>query len=154
MSGYMNANGYISANTEILQEKPANQIDRDVSLLTLNMNTSNVLQTFLGNKDYSTCIPLAGAPRVGDRIAYKTLELSLSYTPEMSDFKEAQVISFDIVSNLAILLLSQMSVQKKAGDGDSFSRKFELPSDDEDGTVEETNLVEIDWKDVINPVLL
>ncbi|KAI8487351.1 hypothetical protein Bbelb_348200 [Branchiostoma belcheri] len=39
--------------------------------------------------------PLHGPPRVGDRIAYKILEMSANYCPEISSYKEAVVTGYD-----------------------------------------------------------
>ncbi|XP_019641714.1 PREDICTED: coilin-like [Branchiostoma belcheri] len=46
-------------------------------------------------KDYTAFPPLHGPPRVGDRIAYKILEMSANYCPEISSYKEAVVTGYD-----------------------------------------------------------
>eukprot|EP00794_Sanderia_malayensis_P008117 gene8117-8986_t len=105
-------------------------------------------------KEYSKCLPLYGTPMPGDKIAYKILELSFDYTPVVSNYKEAEVLSFDDKKSIAKLCLSEESLPKQHEDASL--RKFELPLDeDEDGSNEEdAKLVEVDWKVVIDPVLL
>ncbi|CAH1277770.1 COIL [Branchiostoma lanceolatum] len=49
-------------------------------------------------KDYDALPPLHGPPRAGDRIAYKILEMSASYCPEISSYKEAVVTGYDPTS--------------------------------------------------------
>eukprot|EP00727_Mastigamoeba_balamuthi_P008609 m51a1_g4370 hypothetical protein (603) ;mRNA; f:309337-311478 len=46
-------------------------------------------------REYEKLPALTQMPWVGDIIAYKTLELSSNFTPEMSDWKEAKVIAVD-----------------------------------------------------------
>ncbi len=42
--------------------------------------------------DFSKVPLLSGTPRAGDKIAYKILEMSADYTPEISNYK----VSFDV----------------------------------------------------------
>ncbi|XP_040917651.1 coilin [Toxotes jaculatrix] len=46
-------------------------------------------------QDYSSMPLLAAPPQVGQKIAFKLLELSESYTPEISEYKEGRIMSFD-----------------------------------------------------------
>lgn len=45
--------------------------------------------------DYSSMPLLAAPPPVGQKIAFKLLELTENYTPEVSDYKEGTIMSFD-----------------------------------------------------------
>ncbi|XP_041072524.1 coilin isoform X2 [Carcharodon carcharias] len=46
-------------------------------------------------RDYSKLPLLAAPPQVGERIAFKVLELSENYTPELSDYKEGRLLSYN-----------------------------------------------------------
>eukprot|EP00112_Aurelia_sp_Birch-Aquarium-sp1_P025085 Seg817.8 transcript_id=Seg817.8/GoldUCD/mRNA.D3Y31 product=Coilin protein_id=Seg817.8/GoldUCD/D3Y31 len=104
-------------------------------------------------KDYSAYPSLQGAPRVGDKIAFKILELSLSYTPEVSDYKEGVIQNIDQSTGVAQLLLSEESRKRITGDGDSISRKFELEDDEED-EIQFESIIEMNWKQLVEPKLL
>ncbi|XP_065069249.1 coilin-like [Rhopilema esculentum] len=99
-------------------------------------------------RNYESYPELQGPPRAGDNIAFKILEMSLSYTPEISDYKEALVQSLDQNGKLS-LLLSEHSRQRKIGDG-CWVGKFKLDSDEED--VED--VLEVYWSELIKPKLL
>ncbi|XP_068119724.1 coilin isoform X2 [Hyperolius riggenbachi] len=59
-------------------------------------------------KDYSTLPLLAAPPQVGKCIAFKLLELTDNYTPEVSDYKEGRILSFDpVTQQLELQLLGQ-----------------------------------------------
>ncbi|RVE68968.1 hypothetical protein OJAV_G00073140 [Oryzias javanicus] len=45
--------------------------------------------------DYSSMPLLAAPAQVGQRIAFKLLELTENYSPEVSEYKEAKIVSFD-----------------------------------------------------------
>lgn len=100
-------------------------------------------------KNYDILTSLQGVPRVGDNIAFKVLEISLSYTPEISDYKEGIVQGVDSNGSVKVLLADQ-SRSRKIGDG-TLSRKFELNSDDE---VENDDTLEVHWKELIDPKLI
>ena len=108
-------------------------------------------------KNFADLPPLQGTPRIGDKIGYKILELSFDYTPEISDYKEAEVLSFDNEANIAKLYLAEDCIKPKKEEDESFFRKFELPLSDDEGEEAEKSdprLVEVEWKDVITPVLI
>lgn len=107
-------------------------------------------------RDYSLCAPLHGPPRSGDRIAYKVLELSVSYTPEVSSYKEGTVVDFDSRSGAITIELSKESLKKARGDG-NITGKFELVYDESeentDNREEDTEVV-VPWNSMIDPVLI
>lgn len=55
--------------------------------------------------DYEKFQTLDSAPRVNDRIAFKVLEISSSFTPEISSYKSGEVIDFDSSTNEVTLKL-------------------------------------------------
>ena len=120
---------------------------------TINGQNSERHDESMGKYDdkdkYDALAPLQGAPRVGDRIAFKVLEMSLSYTPEISDYKEAAVQEVD-KKGIVTLLLADQSKSRKMGDG-TLTRKFELESDSEH---EDNDTLEIHWKQLIDSKLV
>ncbi|XP_021374419.1 coilin-like [Mizuhopecten yessoensis] len=77
-------------------------------------------------QDYTKFPPLQGTPRQGDKIAYKVLELSDSYTPEVSNYKEGVVLNFYHDAQL-------VEIDTKQGGSDSRPQgKFHLDYNDED----------------------
>ncbi|XP_022595506.1 coilin [Seriola dumerili] len=94
-------------------------------------NTSVVIQNGAESapkQDYS-CMPLLAAPpQVGQKIAFKLLELGENYTPEISEYKEGKIVSFDPTSKqieLELLHVSQAPVEPG---------KFDLVYQDADGS--------------------
>ncbi|GAA6216093.1 coilin-like [Lates japonicus] len=80
-------------------------------------NKSVVFQNGAGSapkQDYSSMPLLAAPPQVGQRIAFKLLELAENYTPEISEYKEGKIVSFDPVTKqmeLELLHTSQAPVE-------------------------------------------
>ncbi|XP_056144179.1 coilin isoform X2 [Lampris incognitus] len=65
----------------------------------LSTNCSVVLQAeTLPNRNYSDLPLLAAPPQVGQTIAFKLVELTENYTPEVSKYKEGKVVGFDPAS--------------------------------------------------------
>ncbi|KAJ3044394.1 hypothetical protein HDV00_002286 [Rhizophlyctis rosea] len=92
-------------------------------------------------KDYESLPELVGMPVVGQVIAFKILELNpVTYAPEISDFKEAQVISLTPhkSSNGYRVTLKYLSAKQAPApekmyneDGEFVGGKFDLPPDEE-----------------------
>ncbi|XP_013777848.1 coilin-like [Limulus polyphemus] len=101
-------------------------------------------------KNFSQYPPLRGPPRPGDIIAYKILELSASYCPEISEYKEATVVNYNFTSDTVEVELVGDEVPV-VGIG-----KFDLPveNEDEETTVWKNNKVEVAWTSMIEPRLL
>ncbi|MGH0147863.1 UNVERIFIED_CONTAM: hypothetical protein FKN15_061102 [Acipenser sinensis] len=60
-------------------------------------NTSVILQypaEEAPKTDYSSCPLLAAPPQMGQKIAFKLLELTENYTPEVSEYKEGKIIHY------------------------------------------------------------
>ncbi|XP_023281950.1 coilin [Seriola lalandi dorsalis] len=94
-------------------------------------NTSVVIQNGAESapkQDYSSMPLLAAPPQVGQKIAFKLLELGENYTPEISEYKEGKIVSFDPTSKQIELELLHVS-QAPVGPG-----KFDLVYQDADGS--------------------
>lgn len=55
--------------------------------------------------DYEKFQSLNSAPRVGDKVAFKILEISSNFTPEISSYKSGEVVDFDSNTNEVTLKL-------------------------------------------------
>ncbi|KAM8845926.1 coilin [Spinachia spinachia] len=94
-------------------------------------NLSAVLQNGAESapkKDYS-CMPLLAAPpQVGQKIAFKLLELTENYTPEVSQYKEGKIVSFDLTTKqIELQLLNSFQAPVEPG-------KFDLVYQNVDGS--------------------
>ncbi|XP_041826719.1 coilin [Melanotaenia boesemani] len=79
-------------------------------------------------QDYSSLPLLAAPPPVGQKIAFKLLELTENYTPEVSDYKEGKILSFDPTSKqIELELLSTSQAPVEPG-------KFDLVYQNPDGS--------------------
>ncbi|XP_063445135.1 coilin-like [Mytilus trossulus] len=100
--------------------------------------------------DYSKFPDLIGPPRPGDRLAYKVIELSETYTPEVSDYKEAIVVSY-IPATKTVELENQQEGKSKL----NMNGKFEVVFEDEENIATETDLkVFLPLESLIEPKLL
>uniref|UniRef100_A0A8C3QXR6 Coilin n=1 Tax=Cyanoderma ruficeps TaxID=181631 RepID=A0A8C3QXR6_9PASS len=107
-------------------------------------------------RDYSVLPLLAAPPRVGERIAFKHLELTENYSPEVSDYKEAKIISWNAENKqieLEILSTSAGQFAKEPG-------KFDLVYQSADGVElieyavpQDTKITE-SWDALIEPRLI
>ncbi|XP_069785737.1 coilin isoform X1 [Narcine bancroftii] len=79
-------------------------------------------------RDYSRLPLLAAPPQVGQRIAFKVLELSDNYTPELSDYKEGRILSYDATNQQVELHVESMSPECSKEPG-----KFDLIYKSENG---------------------
>lgn len=92
----------------------------------INVQDCEIVPLF---KDYSRFPLLKGVPSQGDTIAYKVIEMSDMYTPEISDYKEAVVCNFDTKSQLIEL---EIKHQKK---GKKELGKFDVTLEDEESII-------------------
>ncbi|XP_073516495.1 coilin, partial [Phyllobates terribilis] len=131
---------------ETIKEQQLNEDASNVSVLIQNPPEAV-------NKDYSALPLLAAPPQPGKIIAFKLLELTENYSPEVSDYKEGRVLSYDAVSQeLEVEVLSQ---QKKKEPG-----KFDLIYEGEDGmdiveyAVPQESKITQGWSSLIEPRLV
>ncbi|TKS92351.1 Coilin Sphere organelles protein SPH-1 [Collichthys lucidus] len=105
-------------------------------------------------QDYSTMPLLAAPPQVGQRIAFKLLELTENYTPEVSEYKEGRIVSFDHTTKQIELELNNGS-QAPVEPG-----KFDLVYQNPDGTesveyaVSRSSRVTERWDSLLEPRLI
>ncbi|XP_071988343.1 coilin isoform X2 [Engystomops pustulosus] len=78
---------------ETMKENQLKEEVRNVSMLI--QNPPEVLK-----KDYSVFPLLAAPPQPGTVIAFKLLELTENYTPEVSEYKEGRLLSYDLYNPL------------------------------------------------------
>ncbi|KAK2916477.1 hypothetical protein Q8A67_000851 [Cirrhinus molitorella] len=94
-------------------------------------NESFILQNppeLAPKRDYAALPLLAAPPAVGQKIAFKLLELTENYTPEVSDYKEGKIIAFNSQTKVMELeLLSQPQAPAEPG-------KFDLVYQNPDGS--------------------
>ncbi|KAK7174634.1 hypothetical protein R3I93_001748 [Phoxinus phoxinus] len=109
------------------QDSPFERQKRDDSLT----NESFILQNPpepAPKRDYAALPLLAAPPAVGQKIAFKLLELTENYTPEVSDYKEGKIIAFNPQTKVVELeLLSQPQAPFEPG-------KFDLVYQNPDGS--------------------
>ncbi|XP_076459549.1 uncharacterized protein LOC143292823 [Babylonia areolata] len=90
------------------------------------------------SRDYSLFDDLTAAPKAGDQIAYKVLEMGEDYTPGISDYKEAEVLAYDASTQNVTVRLHEVSTKKTLG-------KFDLPEEapmEEEVTLELSSMFE------------
>ncbi|XP_072549535.1 coilin [Salminus brasiliensis] len=79
-------------------------------------------------RDYSALPLLAAPPAAGQKIAFKLLELTENYTPEVSDYKEGRIVGFNHTTGMIELeLLTQAQARAEPG-------KFDLVYQNPDGS--------------------
>lgn len=121
-------------------------------------NTSVPVQNAVDvpKRDYSVLPLLAAPPQVGERIAFKRLELNENYSPEVSSYKEGRIISWNADKKqieLEILSSPASQIAKEPG-------KFDLVYQSADGAElieyavpQDTKITE-SWDSLIEPRLI
>ncbi|XP_064006593.1 coilin [Pogoniulus pusillus] len=107
-------------------------------------------------RDYSVLPLLAAPPQVGERIAFKRLELTENYSPEVSDYKEGKIISWNAEKKqIELEILSSAAGQSAKEPG-----KFDLVYQSADGAElieyavpQDTKITE-SWDALIEPRLI
>ncbi|KAM7528004.1 hypothetical protein LguiB_031414 [Lonicera macranthoides] len=93
--------------------------------------------TVKGPIDFDKLPPLPSLPKEGDMIAYRLLELSSSWTPELSSFRVGRVSSFDPQSTRVLLTpVSEYPIISEKLDEDSSEMQPENSLYREDGSLE------------------
>ncbi|XP_044278006.1 coilin [Varanus komodoensis] len=142
-----NANYFYNYNSEHQKQQQLNETAT---------NTSVIIQNPLEapKKDYSILPLLAAPPQVGEKIAFKLLELTENYTPEVSDYKEGKIVSWNPANKqLELEILSFSSVTKEPG-------KFDLVYQSADGAetieyaVSQDRKITQSWDALIEPRLI
>ncbi|XP_010008449.1 PREDICTED: coilin, partial [Nestor notabilis] len=121
-------------------------------------NTSVLVQNpvEVPKRDYSVLPLLAAPPQVGERIAFKRLELTENYCPEVSEYKEGRIISWNAAKKqIELEILSPSAGQHAKEPG-----KFDLVYQSADGAElieyavpQDTKITE-SWDALIEPRLI
>lgn len=110
----------------------------------------------LPKRDYSALPLLAAPPQIGQKIAFKLLELSENYTPEVSAYKEGKIVNFDPITKqteLELLGVAQAHQPMEPG-------KFDLVYQHADGSetveyaVSRGSMVTERWDSLLEPRLI
>ncbi|KAE9608000.1 putative coilin domain-containing protein [Lupinus albus] len=96
------------------------------------------MQHKLNPVDFDKLTPYTSSPKEGDVIAYRLIELSASWTPELSSFRIGRILHYDAKSNMIQLEpVSEYPFDfKKKIDGDESSEQFDPSPYGEDGSLE------------------
>ncbi|KAJ3313845.1 hypothetical protein HDV04_001406 [Boothiomyces sp. JEL0838] len=140
-------------------EEDVNQNEQDD--MEVEDNNEPITQA-LDAIDYNE-LPVLKEPKENAEIVYKTLELSLAYTAEISDYKRARILSFIPTKKSFKVVLQKLNpdipkMPSSAWEPKIYdyifpkARKFEIASDEQDDSTD--NTVEVDWKDLIEVRLI
>ncbi|XP_047613704.1 coilin isoform X1 [Phacochoerus africanus] len=119
-------------------------------------NSSTIIQNPVETRkrDYSLLPLLAAAPQVGEKIAFKLLELTSDYFPDISDYKEGKILSHNPeTQQVDIEILSSLPAMKEPG-------KFDLVYHNENGAevveyaVTQEKRITVFWRELIDPRLI
>ncbi|XP_068192643.1 coilin [Antennarius striatus] len=128
----------------------------DVSCNGAKEPSSTVLQTGAetARRDYSSMPLLAAPPQVGQRIAFKLLELTENYSPEVSDFKEGKIVSFD--PSTSQIELEMETVPLAPAEPGKFDLVYQNPDGSErvEYAVTRGSLVTERWDALLEPRLI
>ncbi|XP_019492123.1 PREDICTED: coilin [Hipposideros armiger] len=137
----------LNRNPEYLKQQHLNEMITNSSTII-----QNTVETH--KKDYSLLPLLAAAPQIGERIAFKLLELTSDYSPDVSDYKEGKILSHNPeTQQVDIEILSSLPAVKEPG-------KFDLVYHNENGTevveyaVTQEKRITVFWRDLIDPRLI
>ncbi|XP_042822707.1 coilin isoform X1 [Panthera tigris] len=137
----------------VLNRNPEYQKYQQLNEMVTNSSTiiQNPVET---HKDYSLLPLLAAAPQVGEKIAFKLLELTSDYSPDVSDYKEGKILSHNPdTQQVDIEILSSLPAMKEPG-------KFDLVYHNENGTevveyaVTQEKRITVFWRELIDPRLI
>ncbi|KAF4027057.1 hypothetical protein G4228_019515 [Cervus hanglu yarkandensis] len=119
-------------------------------------NSSTIIQNPIEThkKDYSLLPLLAAAPQVGEKIAFKLLELTSDYSPDVSDYKEGRILSHNPeTEQVDIEILSSLPAMKEPG-------KFDLVYHNKNRAevveyaVTQEKRISVFWRELIDPRLI
>uniref|UniRef100_A0A2K5S3J2 Coilin tudor domain-containing protein n=1 Tax=Cebus imitator TaxID=2715852 RepID=A0A2K5S3J2_CEBIM len=120
----------VNRSTDNQRQQQLNEVVKDLSTVI-----QNPVET---HKKYYGLLPLfAAAPNVGEKIAFKLLEPTSSYSPDFSDYKEAKILSHNPeTQKVDIEILSSLLALRDPG-------KFDLESK-----------ITVFWREPIYPRLI
>ncbi|XP_068435068.1 coilin [Clinocottus analis] len=130
--------------------EPSCQTDQLTNMSVVLQNRAEVAP----KRDYSSMPMLAAPPQVGQKIAFKLLELTENYTPEVSEYKEGKIMSFDLTTKqIELLVLNSSQAPVEPG-------KFDLVYQNPDGSesveyaVSRDSRVTERWDSLLEPRLI
>ncbi|XP_068834447.1 coilin [Capricornis sumatraensis] len=137
----------LNRNADYQKQQQLNGVVTDSSAII-----QNPMETH--RKDYSLLPLLAAAPQVGEKIAFKLLELTSNYSPDVSDYKEGRILSHNPeTQQVDIEILSSLPALKEPG-------KFDLVYHNENGAevveyaVTQEKRITVFWRELIDPRLI
>ncbi|CAN6902071.1 unnamed protein product [Brassica oleracea] len=87
--------------------------------------------------DYEQLVAYTGSVKKGDIIAYRLIELTSSWTPEVSSFRVGKISYYDPVSKMVTLMPVQgYPIEKKIEEDDDSSMQADTSLYNEDGSLE------------------
>ncbi|KAM8797034.1 coilin [Eudromia elegans] len=138
---------FYNYNSEGQKQRQLNEAVTNTSVLVQN-------PVEVPKRNYSALPLLAAPPQVGERIAFKRLELTDNYSPEVSDYKEGKIISWNAdKKQIELEILSSPAVAKEPG-------KFDLVYQSADGAelieyaVSQDTKITESWDALIEPRLI
>ncbi|XP_067884046.1 LOW QUALITY PROTEIN: coilin, partial [Heterodontus francisci] len=143
--------GFFSYNYESSQEPRPGESNESVTKKHVIVENPPEIP----KRDYSKLPLLAAPPQVGERIAFKMLELSENYTPELSDYKEGRIISYNPSTQQVELAVDTVSTGSSKEPG-----KFDLIYQTESGedvveyAVTRKPQVTESWSSLVEPRLI
>jgi len=141
----------------IKEEAESQNMETNESLMNTDEMFTDILEkpAITTVEDFTKFPMLTELPTEGANIMFKMLEMSLSYTPEVSGYKKATVLSVDVESKDLELKLFKESMLVSQGDGNIGSKRFELEDEEvETKKSEEEEIVSLNWHDLVEPRLL
>jgi len=151
-SSLLNGRGTLYSRSEkSAKQQQLNDVQTNVSMVVTNPVNGDVSDQAEDTgashnetmKDYSVFHPVSGGgPRKGDIIAYKMVEISDNYTPELSEYQEGKVVEWDGKKKVTLELINKQ-IKKREG-------RFEV-----EGMTDDVNYVrEFCWDELIEPRLI
>ncbi|KAG7591483.1 Coilin N-terminal domain [Arabidopsis thaliana x Arabidopsis arenosa] len=91
----------------------------------------------MGPIDYERLVAYTGSIKKGDVIAYRLIELTSSWTPEVSSFRVGKISYYDPDSKKVTLMpVQEFPIEKKTEEDDDFSMEPDTSLYKEDGSLE------------------
>ncbi|KAI8057087.1 hypothetical protein BDF22DRAFT_740611 [Syncephalis plumigaleata] len=100
-------------DSAISDKSPVNKPERP------RVDTATPVKSNDVKRDYESAPALTSLPEPGQLLAFKQLEMSEAYTPEISAYKEAIVLAYDAISDKVTLQLTANSMDTLPGTSNS-----------------------------------
>ncbi|RDD45322.1 Coilin [Trichoplax sp. H2] len=129
--------------------------DIDKGRKSVKVMTKSIAKNNLSESNWYKNLKILNAPpRSGDKIVFRVLELSSSYTPEISKFKEGVVESYNNATDQIIIKLTDRQLEKERKEWTE-PGKFELFEGEEENYVKEIDpIVQTPWSSITEARLI